>query len=347
MNIFIDTTEFVSSNFNFSSESFTKLKEYCSSGEANLIICDITINEIYSRIDKNISIAASAIKSARRKSYILKNIKSNNYDWLFNDLNQHEVKTVLKNKIDVFLKDCKAEIIKTTGMSSKKIFDSYFNNEAPFDLAKKKHEFPDAFVIFSLANWSYENNENIFIVSNDGDFKRTLPSHRKLNHLKSIESFFEKIISKSKSKAKDIYKIHESLERDKLKLFDTITENLSDYTLHIEDANPEAEGYVQDAKINDIYNFAVISITNSSALILAEVNAELKAFVNCYDPTSWISDSEEHKILYYDKFEGVIDRNSDFKIKFEIEFQDKKFQNFEVEYVIIIDPCLSINLSEY
>jgi len=121
-NVFIDTSIFRSSNFNINSRLFSIIKSLCKSERVKLILTDITIEEIKANLLKVINEAELAVKRARSKAGILKNLDSDNYRFLFEQFKKEEIFNQLKDKIKTFFEQCNVEILMATEIHPKTIF---------------------------------------------------------------------------------------------------------------------------------------------------------------------------------------------------------------------------------
>ncbi|MBW7876050.1 MAG: DUF4935 domain-containing protein [Candidatus Cloacimonetes bacterium] len=73
-----------------------------------------------------------------------------------------------KNQVDKYLSETGGMYIKAANISVHKLIESYFSCSPPFASGKdKKHEFPDAFALFSLEAWAEENKTKVLLVSGD------------------------------------------------------------------------------------------------------------------------------------------------------------------------------------
>jgi len=76
----------------------------------------------------------------------------------------------LKEKFDFFKKSNSVVLIDYSDVDIKTIFNDYFDENPPFNAGKKKHEFPDAFNIAAVVNWSVKNKKTVYFITNDKDF---------------------------------------------------------------------------------------------------------------------------------------------------------------------------------
>ena len=92
------------------------------------------------------------------------------------DFDSEAVATELFRQFDSFLRDqCGAEVHRALAVPPGVIFDAYFNRKPPFDIEGSK-EFPDAFVLEALRQWSRQHEDRIYVVTRDKAMNRAASS---------------------------------------------------------------------------------------------------------------------------------------------------------------------------
>ena len=87
LNVFVDSSIFIGKNYRYEHPSFVALKDAVSAGQANLLVTDITIEEVKAHIDKDVSESSQALKKVRGSVKILRNIAELSDSSIFNDVN--------------------------------------------------------------------------------------------------------------------------------------------------------------------------------------------------------------------------------------------------------------------
>ena len=98
-NIFIDTSIFISSNFDLKSKVFSSLRSLCNSSHITIILTDITIDEIKANLLESVADAESIITKASSKARILRNLEEDSYKFLFNKFDKEKIFNTLKAQI--------------------------------------------------------------------------------------------------------------------------------------------------------------------------------------------------------------------------------------------------------
>ncbi len=187
--VYIDTSEFVASNFDVLGVRFSALKARCLSAQIVLLTTEILRSEIRAQIAKAMQEAERQIATFRSKAKILRNLNVASADAFFGDFDVSTSSDLLNARIDLFLQECKHEQVGFEYANSKTVFEDYFSGKSPFGTGKKKDEFPDAFVVNALATYAEENNTNVFIVSRDEDFQSSVSRYKNLRHATNLDEF--------------------------------------------------------------------------------------------------------------------------------------------------------------
>jgi hypothetical protein len=167
--VFLDAHAFENASFNFASKQFTALKKHLESERLRLVITDITVAEVKSRIRKNVVNEVFAHKKFTKAARVLRSSETGRN--VLNELDKDAIVKELVDAFDQFLDEHEADVIDTTAVNAGPVFERYFAGKPPFgEAAEKRHEFP-AFVIEALKEWSEDNEEELFVVSGDDLFR--------------------------------------------------------------------------------------------------------------------------------------------------------------------------------
>jgi hypothetical protein len=216
-NIFIDTTFFRATNFGFKSKKYQSLVSLAQQRSISIKLTDITVKEIESNIRVSLFQAEEALKSFRNKAYILRNLQSGPFVDIFDQVDLEEYEVSLLDQFQEFLDNAQVQIIPTESVPPGKIFDLYFSRKPPFGSGKKKTEFPDAFVIEALKVWCAENNESLYICSDDNDIRGACQDNDRLFYIETLDIFTDRVIRTDKELTEflELLKVNRcSLERE-------------------------------------------------------------------------------------------------------------------------------------
>lgn len=195
LNVFIDSSVFIGKNYHWGHPSFVALMEAVLNERANLLVTDVTIEEIKANIHEDVGKASQALKKIRATAKVLRNIPSLNESVVFEDIDQTSITTQLVEQFEEFLKDVKVTTVPVAEADTKFVFDCYFKKSPPFGDGKKKSEFPDAFVLSTLSEWAESMQEDVIVVSQDSDMLGIERQFPRLSVIGSLEEFLSKVTS--------------------------------------------------------------------------------------------------------------------------------------------------------
>jgi hypothetical protein len=219
-----------------------------------------------------------------------------------------EIYQELLARLEAFLKEANFEIIQINHVSADKVFDNYFSCIPPFNIGKKKSEFPDAFALLALEKEAEDKEKKIYVVSGDSDWKNFCISNENLVYFEDIYKLLAKI-NKDINENSDSEDFNKCYELYHYKIDEIIKEienkfpglkfssNLKDES--IEWGSENIEIFVNSVKI--IYS-SLISINDLGDFDVNQllVTFELVAEVNYNAQISYISVDNE----FYNREEG-------------------------------------------
>lgn len=326
------------------SKVFASLLSLCKSEHVTMITTDVTIEEIKANLLKSVDEAESIIKKAGSKARVLRNLDEDSYSFLFGDFNKQKICDKLKEQITTFIKECNTTIIEATKIAPTKIFYDYFHCKPPFGKGKKKNEFPDAFVIEALCEWCDSNDAELNIISEDPDFKDAVELNDRLKYFPSLSKIIEIILADENIL---VNVIHDLMDRHNEKVFEAISEAAKEYEMLVEDADPDAEAFVEDVSIIELSEKSIIQITDDIATVVANAHGQFSIDVHCYNPDSWFKDPDDKSIHYWERIEEIFERDIDFEVEFDVQFNKNDINNFKIMRVLVNNgDLLSFYLDE-
>lgn len=170
--IFLDTNTYETKNFQFEAYELAKLKEFISSDHVYLLVTDTTVREVKKHLSAKAIEAVSVIKATQKKAMILRNIPDLPWHGIFDSVTAETITDRLLSQFDRYISGPNVEIVPVANADIATVFDAYFAGTPPFDGPGKKAEFPDAFVLDVINKISKNRGHKLYVVSNDGDFKR-------------------------------------------------------------------------------------------------------------------------------------------------------------------------------
>ena len=185
--IFIDTEVFFRANLNFETKSLKSLRETFARGELRLLISPIMERELIGHFQDRASKVAGKLINAHKvhpvKLLSLQDLPS-----------REELESRCLDELMRQWREFKQHFLVEElpfGGKVEEVFSWYFDGDPPFGQGKKKHEFPDAFVLSALDDYNKEHEANIAVISKDGDFAIACKQRRFMAHYYSIEDYIE------------------------------------------------------------------------------------------------------------------------------------------------------------
>ena len=142
------------------------MKSLINRGDIRLILSDVIDREIVAHLKTRAEEHEKQIKKVKKS--IKGAISKQHYIGLNNKLSEIDFKKEILTLYDNFKKDLKVEIIPIRNVDIDKVFDKYFKSLPPFS-QNKKEEFPDAFALESLIDFSAQNGK-LKVVTADTDW---------------------------------------------------------------------------------------------------------------------------------------------------------------------------------
>jgi hypothetical protein len=299
----LDTQVFDSYNFNYKSQVFQTLIKLVQQEKVKILLTSITLSEIRAHIIEGAELASKAVEQAvkdlHKKRFKpqgdIKRIKiaaNSNSLYEFKKAvqalapNFERINQELLEQLEAFLVEIDFEMVEVDRVSVTEVFEKYFSSSPPFGSAKKKHEFPDAFVLLTLQQEAENRNRIIYLVSRDSDWKNFCSLSEDLSLVEKLDELLEVIIRETDSDEVDVCyelfddkqdEIKEWIEDQFLELDFSI--DLSGSSL-IEWGSEEVEVEINSI---DIINSSLVNIDDSDGdqpsvifEVVAEVNYDAK-----------------------------------------------------------------------
>jgi hypothetical protein len=327
--VFIDTEEYKNQNINVTNSVFTKFKDLCQKHEFELLITDITKNEVYSNIAEQADEVHIGLKKMHKKSSHLDFWECQVADKRLSEISRKELNKKFVESFDLFLEQTKAITMLAYEVNAETVFKKYFSKSPPFGTGKKKHEFPDAFVLAALESKLSKYNDGIYVISGDPDLAAYCNATSKLYHLNSLKQLLA------------IYNSHQEFTAYVVKLVKSHTDDIRtqivkeimDRIFYISDE----EGEISDIKVTDVElndDPYIIDISQTEAVFEINFQASFSGNAVYDNPTMGYYDSEDQSYYSFGTIEKQIESHLDEAAEIKIVFnRDHPF--FGISWVSI------------
>jgi hypothetical protein len=330
--ISLDTQVFVATSFGFNGKSFEALKKHLASKRLYLVMTDITIHEVKSRIKQSVT-----EELIHQRTYV------NNASALFNSslpdvqtgLKKLAPDTVIKDlwdQFDAFLKEADATIIDTFELTAGEVILKYFSGEPPFGPGeKKKHEFPDAFAVQALAERAENHDRLTIVVSNDKLFRDACEECSHLIPKSTINEVLDHVAS-------DDEQLAEFVRAETMKRIDEIVAKakfeFEDRYYWVEDENGDAT--VEVTSLTPADEPEIIEIGTEDATLQLFIAIDYKADLS-YDDSATAS-YDEGTLIYVEHRDEEVEREEELTVEIEVSFEKMDPTSFDIMGISLIKP---------
>jgi hypothetical protein len=318
-NVFIDTCGFINENFAVSSTAFRSLFSLCRIDKAFVKLTDITVREIDDHLASELTDALKAREGGMTKLKILRNLDWPSLSGMFMPLEHSALYSHLHTRLHAELKNAKAEILPAMNVSPDVIFQKYFDRKPPFGPAKKKAEFPDAFVVTALETWCATKRQSMYVVSTDPDLQSACGNRGPLLHLKSVAEFVDMVLyEEDDEKAEFLAQLFVDNPKP---IIEGIKRQFEDRYIYLHDEDGDGEACVNDVELGSA---SVVSLDDNGAVLELDAEISFTASVSYRDPNmEWHSKSED------------LERKEWVPVEVTVKFDQKNHLNYEVSSVTV------------
>lgn len=196
------------------------------------------------------------------------------------------------------IKDWNPTIHKAMDHAARPIFDLYFGKKPPFDTAKTRKEFPDAFVIAALEKWCKENDEKMYVISKDEAFKRAAIATGVLIPLNTVEELLERIaqaeLPEVIEKARLLFQSPQLLRNFESVITEDVEQLAASYTGDYRNGDPVGVELVDVLKVGE---FWVIGQTESTIEAVLDLVIRVNITLDYEDTSLATYDNESHSYI--------------------------------------------------
>ena len=329
--IFLDTEVFEAASFNFNTTRLISLQEQIERGTVRLILTDITVREVKVRIEKTVVAQFGSFEKFKRTARVLRSSALPEVRAAL-DLDAKSVIEDLHRQFDEFIQRTKAEIIDTSALQAGPVFEKYFANEPPFDTAHKKFEFPDAFVVKGLLEWTKKNAEHLYLISGDAPFRNAGEPQEAFSEYRSLSEALDKIVFADEVAGfirDQILERIEDIRKDaKLKFEDR---------LYLVDGE-EGEAEMSVRRLNLEGQPEIIEVTGNTAVVEVHFRGVFAAHLSYLDSSSGMYDSETQSVVFMDAKDETLDMEDDFVVQVTVIFEAGDPDSFTIEETSLVQP---------
>jgi hypothetical protein len=356
----LDTEVFDKVKFNYNSNSFIRLVKLAKEKKVAIYLTTINQQEILSHLEKLSKESVGAWKKChsdfRKKSSILYN--STEYKYLLNlELDEKKLYNELIKQFNGFIQEAQITLLRVDSVSPEDVFSKYFQLIPPFKDGAKKHEFPDAFAIAAIENLAKNENQDIYVISGDNDWKNTVGNANNLIYKESIDQLLKEIIIEERlqidKESEDVnfcYKILENnIKEIKHEISNSFTSKEFSFSYYFDDGyfDPNSED-IEFIKVHaiKIIETNIVDINDKdpeNPVVTFELEAAIiyTAYIS-YDKTEYAFWSQEEERYYSPimRIKGKVRQSNTLSVEVTLQLARDSVYNlcFDSIVEVILDP---------
>ncbi len=321
-NIFIDTSIFKEQCFDVDNRQFKSLERLRQGGLINLFITDVIKAEVENRIKFEVEDGAKLVKKKARTL------------WTYFNTKKEDITRDLLNKFNNYIKKNFTIIEVPEDDIGKRIIYNYLNNKPPFDTSKedKKHEFPDAFIIETIANYLEKINSHGIFLSGDHDCISFINNNEILDYEEKIGTLLNKLNTENEEYTAQISIAMNNRDSNLESIINSFLSNLDidnyDYDTHelsqnsFFDFDISSIDYIEDSLEFNRTDYDIYDIDPETKYVQLAISVQyqVNSVLNADDYSNASYDKEDDRYYFVENIEI-----------------DNRFQVEEIEIVVGLD----------
>jgi PIN domain len=336
-NVFLDTEVFDSLSLDFQNANLLRVIRLAASGKIKLFLTTVTEGEILSHIHEQAREAHSLLSQVANKAPSIRTARRGPLKKLFAEATEEAIRESMLAQYRGMKKVGGIKVLPISGVAPDDIFKAYFEQSAPFGSKDKKAEFPDAFALEGLGIWCKANEQTMYVVSNDGDLKRSCASGGPLEHVQNIRRLLELF-----NEADLVLSLKEGIDKQWKLLFEFLQPEFEAIELTTTDWMEIWNYEVKLKKISGV-DMSVVETKDGKATVSIECQFWYSLWAEVDDADSWRYDSEDKEVHYMRRIRGKLDSMVTKTITVELTYNPEFPLKLELKSATIDDPVIEID----
>lgn len=324
--VFIDTNVFISEKFRLSNHKFEKLKKYTEEAQIILLYNEITEKELEVHIKEKIEEGIKSYNKVLKKYPLLEYLGKGVLEEL-KENKKEKIYLSLKKDLDCFFDD---SINLPLKIDIKLVLEDHFNFKLPFT-QKKQHEFKDAFVIQMLKNYQKQNNEKVYIISQDKDFKGAFDNDKNFIIFEDLGKFIEKIEIEQLRRENEKLLINKIRDGEINEAIEDFIKNYIDLEIDYDSSDYEIDNYEIIRIYPEFINFCE---TENIQIYEFNVKLDIEIEITYLDEYSSYYDKEDGEYLFSNYITAKEKHNTEFKLVILCDIKDLEKKSIEEDFFL-------------
>ena len=338
--VYLDTACYEAECYDFTGTRLRALAKHLESGRLRLITTDITKAEVTRRIADNIQTELASFRKLERRARTLRVARRLAHTDPFLNLDAAILARKLHDAFEEFLRTHRSICMEATKLSASSVFRKYFSQEPPFGTGKKRREFPDAFVLEALIDWSGRNNDDVFVVSGDRLLATACEKLETLQPIKSLALLLDHVASDDKTVALFLRdELKDRLDQIKKKA----TADFQELGFHVVDEWGDVEMNVTDMELYGEPD--IVDISGNTVTAEIQFTAHYDAHLSYEDAPSGMYDKEEGRRVFVDFVDETISDLELLVVTVKATFEGIASERFRIQDIRLTDPMEGFGIS--
>lgn len=322
--VFVDTSIFVAKQFDFEGELFRTLIDHAQAERVEILLPEITLREVRAKADEMVDEGIQALHRAASKAPVLRSLGPP-YTEIAAQFDMVGAKAKIQANIDAFLANGKVKVLPVPPECLNSVFDDYFARQAPFGEGKKKAEFPDAFAVATLKKWIAANNEDVMVISGDGDLASACRADQRLHHEPRLEKYLQEV---GEFHAAVLAYVVNLTKKHEEEVKGEVERRFGDLGFWLEDQDGDVENIdVHSVTINDIF---VIKIEGEVATFELTATVSFACDLHYDDMNTAVYDSEDKRLIVLNRISETVERDEQIPVELHVAFDLGDEEHFDI-----------------
>jgi hypothetical protein len=315
--VFIDATEYIRHKYYFQSEVLRSLARLSKMQSIKVLITKLTLDEVRANIKKDVHESVRELRSIRNNTAVLRQVQPDVYAALGKELDAQHLSQQLIDKMEAYVDEVNFEVLDYGLANPSEVFKRYFSSAAPFGSgAKRKNEFPDAFAIQIIEEWSTQKQVSVSVVSADKGLAEVCENNSRLRYFERLEKFLDLAIRQDSVVAQ---MVDEYFERESDYVDQLVADNFEQLGFYVEDE----DGDVEDVSVTNAMKLShnIIEVDDMSIRVIVDYQVEFNADLSYPDPDFTWYDKETGQVHHLEYLSEQVERMEEveFEIKLDID----------------------------
>ena len=226
-----------------------------------------------------------------------------------------------------------ATVVEATEQDAAPIFEKYFKRTPPFGSGKKRKEFPDAFVIDSLIEWTDNGSQGLFVVSGDGLFVEACKRCKELYPVENLVDLLDHVASDDENLSNFLRgQIKKHLNEIKKK----VKTKFEDLGFYIIDEWGDVELAVTDIELSQEPD--LIDINGNDVIAELQFTVDYAAELSYEDSDTGTWDSEDKQQIFMDYVNEIVHDTEELVVTVQATVSGTDPEELEIQSIELTDP---------